>query len=53
VNDIVGGRPVLIVHQPASDTTTAFVAELDGKALKFRAVDPETDKLVDLKTESV
>jgi len=53
VNDTVGGSPVLIVHQQASDTTTAFVAEVDGKSLKFRAVDPEADKLVDLKTESV
>ncbi len=27
VNDTVGGTPVLIVHQPASDTTTAFLAQ--------------------------
>jgi hypothetical protein len=53
VNDRVGGSPVLIVHQPPSDTTTAFVAEANGKALKFRAADPEADKLVDLETHSV
>ena len=53
VNDTVGGIPVLIVHQPASDTTTAFVARANGKTLKFRADDPEADKLIDLETRSV
>ena len=52
VNDVVGGSSVLIVHQPASDTTTAFIAEADGKSLKFQAADPEADKLVDLETHS-
>jgi hypothetical protein len=52
VNDRVGGTPVLIVHQPASDTTTGFVAEADGKALKFQAANPEADKLTDLETHS-
>jgi hypothetical protein len=53
VNDTVGGAPVLIVHQPASDTTTAFVAQAGGKRLKFRAADAETDKLIDLETHSM
>jgi hypothetical protein len=35
-----------------SDTTTAFVAEAEGKRLKIRAADPEADKLVDLETHS-
>lgn len=52
VNDTVGSTPVLVVHQPASDTTTAFVAEVNGKKLKFRAADREADKLVDLETHS-
>lgn len=52
VNDVVGGVAVLIVHQPASDTTTAFVAQADGKRLRFRAADPDADKLVDLETHS-
>lgn len=52
VNDTVGDRPVLIVHQPASDTTTAFVAEVDGRRLRFRAADSEADQLVDLQTHS-
>ncbi len=52
VNDTVGGDPVLIVHQPDSDTTTAFVARANGKRLKFQADDAEADKLVDLETHS-
>jgi hypothetical protein len=52
VNDMVGGSPVLIVHQPGSDTTTAFVAQADGKRLKFEAANQEADKLVDLETHS-
>lgn len=52
VNDSVGGTPILIVYQPASDTTTAFVAQAGGKTLKFRAADPRADKLVDLETHS-
>jgi len=52
VNDKVGDRPVLIVHQPASDTTTAFVAEVDGRRLRFRAADSEADQLLDLQTHS-
>jgi len=52
VNDRVGGNPVLIVHQPTSDTTTAFLAQADGKTLRFRAADGEADKLVDLETNS-
>jgi hypothetical protein len=52
VNDTVRGIPVLIVHQPDSDTTTAFVAQAGGKRLKFQAADPKADELVDLETDS-
>jgi Protein of unknown function (DUF3179) len=52
LNDHVGGSPVLIVHQPASDTTTAFLAQANGKPLRFRAADAEADKLIDLETGS-
>ena len=52
VNDHVGGTPVLIVHQPAADTTTGFVARLNGKDLKFRPADPQAGTLVDLETHS-
>ena len=53
VNDMVGGIPVLLVHQPDSDMTTAFVAQVGGKRLKFQAADPEADKLVDLEAHSI
>jgi hypothetical protein len=53
LNDTVGGTPVLMVHQPDSDTTTAFVAKVDGKRLKFRSADAEADKLIDLETHSM
>lgn len=52
VNDEVGGKAVVIIHQTASDTTTAFLATADGKTLRFRAVDAEADRLVDDETHS-
>lgn len=52
VNDTIGRTPVLIVHQPASDTTTAFIAKASGKRLKFRAGDAQADQLIDLETHS-
>jgi Protein of unknown function (DUF3179) len=52
VNDSVGGVPVLVVHQPSSDTTTAFDARAKGKVLHFQAVDADASFLVDLETHS-
>lgn len=52
VNDRVGGAPVLVVHQPSSDTTTAFEARAKGKVLQFQAVDADTSSLTDLETHS-
>lgn len=52
INDRVGGKPVVIVHQPQSDTTTAFDPTLNGRILRFRAVDADGDRLVDLETHS-
>jgi hypothetical protein len=52
VNDLLGGKPVLIVHQPTSDTTTAFVARSGGKALTFEAANAEASALVDRQTSS-
>ena len=37
INEEIGGQPVLVVHQPTSDTTTAFIARVKGTRLKFRA----------------
>jgi hypothetical protein len=52
VNDQLGGKPVLIVHQPTSDTTTAFVARAGGKTLTFDAANAEVSGLVDRETGS-
>ncbi len=52
VNDRVGGNPVLIVHQPPSDTTTAFIAKVNGRTLRFRAIDAAADRLIDVETHS-
>ena len=52
VNDRVGTSPVLIVHQPESDATTAFIAEANGKRLRFRAADAGAARLTDEETHS-
>lgn len=52
INETLGGEPVLIVHQPGSDTTTAFSARLNGKTLKFAASNSEATELTDLETHS-
>lgn len=52
VNDRVGGRPIVIVHQPSSDTTTAFEASLKGKVLRFQSANDEASSLIDLDTRS-
>lgn len=52
VNDRVDGKPVLIVHQPRSDTTTGFMARARGHDLIFDAVNDEATELVDRQTHS-
>jgi hypothetical protein len=52
VNEHVGGVPILVVHQPSSDTTTAFDARAKGKALRFQAANSDASSLVDLDTHS-
>jgi hypothetical protein len=52
INLQLGGDPVLVVHQPASDTTTAFIARVKGLSLKFGAANAETSDLVDEQTKS-
>ena len=52
INETLGGEPVLIVHQPGSDTTTAFSARLNGKAMKFAAANSEATEVTDLETHS-
>jgi hypothetical protein len=52
VNERVGGVPVVVVHQPSTDTTTAFVAQAKGRVLRFDAANAEASALVDLETHS-
>ena len=52
VNDRIGDVPVLVVHQPSSDTTTAFEATAGGRVLQFRSQDADASRLEDLETHS-
>jgi hypothetical protein len=52
INDDLGDTPVVIVHQPKSDTTTAFVARANGIRLTFSAANVSAIELVDRETQS-
>ena len=52
INERVGGVPVLVVHQPSSDTTTAFDARASGRTLQFEAANADAGALTDLQTGS-
>ncbi len=52
VNDRVGGLPIVIVHQPSSDTTTAFDARAKGKVLTFQATNDDASSVIDRETRS-
>jgi hypothetical protein len=52
VNDRVGGVPIVVIHQPSSDTTTAFDTRAKGKALTFQAKDADASALEDVETHS-
>jgi len=52
VNDRLAGVPIVIVHQPPSDTTTAFEARAKGKSLTFQAASDDATFVIDLETRS-
>jgi hypothetical protein len=52
VNERLGGVPILVVHQPSSDTTTAFEARVNGRHLRFRSMNPDANALTDVQTHS-
>ena len=52
VNERVGGVPVVVIHQPSSDTTTAFEARVNGKVLLFEAADADASAVVDTGTRT-
>ena len=52
INEELGGQPILVVHQPKSETTTAFVARANGKRLTFEAANADASALIDRETRS-
>jgi hypothetical protein len=52
INEQIGAQPVLVVHQPSSDTTTAFIARVKGTRLKFGAANADATELIDEQTKS-
>jgi len=52
VQDDFGDKPVVLVHQPDSDTTTAFIARAGGKTLHFEAANAGATELTDRETNS-
>lgn len=52
VNERVGGVPVVVIHQPASETTTAFESRANGRVLRFEAANANASVLVDRETRS-
>ena len=52
INDHLGDQLVLIVHQPDSDTTTAFVAHARSRDLTFQAADDQVTAIIDQETHS-
>jgi len=52
INEEVGGQSVVIVHQPESNTTTAFIARVKGKKAQFDAANAEATEVTDKETGS-
>ena len=52
INLEMSGKRVVVVHQPESDTTTAFIARVKGTPLKFAAANAEASELIDDQTKS-
>ena len=52
INETLGGTPLVVVHQPKSDTTTAFIARAQGKRLTFSAATADASALTDKETGS-
>jgi hypothetical protein len=52
VNEELGGQPILVVHQPQSETTTAFIARANGMRLTFGEANAGATQIVDRETQS-
>jgi len=44
--------PIVVIHQPSSETTTAFEARVKGQVLRFTAGDADASTVIDLETRS-
>jgi quercetin dioxygenase-like cupin family protein len=52
VNERLGGVPVVVIHQPSSDTTTAYDARVKDRVLRFEPGNAEVSTVIDLDTRS-
>jgi hypothetical protein len=52
VDDRIGELPIVIVHQPSSDTTTAYEARAKGTTLTFQAANDDASSVTDRETRS-
>jgi hypothetical protein len=52
VNERLCGVPIVVIHQPAAETTTAYEARAKGRTLKFEAANAGATVLTDTETKS-
>jgi len=52
LNDVLGGKPIVVVHQRGSETTTAFIGRVRGRTLTFVAANATGTELRDEETGS-
>jgi uncharacterized protein DUF3179 len=52
VNERLGGVPIVVIHQPASETTTAYEARVKDRVLRFDAATPGATSVIDRETRS-
>jgi len=52
INERIGGVPVVVIHQPASETTTAYEARVKDRVLRFEEANPGATSVIDRETHS-
>jgi hypothetical protein len=52
VNERLGGVPIVVIHQPASETTTAYEARVKDRVLRFDEASPGATSVIDRETRS-
>ena len=52
VNERLGGVPVVVIHQPASETTTAYEARVKDRVLRFDEANAGATSVVDRETHT-